>query len=550
MTQPPPDPTAEYDAPPGVDTSPDPGIADPVPAEPRSKGSLIMRGALWQAVSQVAPLVINLVLTPYIVAGLGAEIYAIFLLVSGLQVFMAAVDGGIGPSANRYFTVYAGRDDREATTRLLTTLAVVIAALTVVVFGIFYTIAPALLAFFPTTKADPAGSVFFLRTMVVLVAVNQVRSLFAYVLYANHKFAVTTLTMLLGYVVYVIGLLWTIHTGRGLVGIAWMFVVQQCLATLLIIPSACRYLTRRGIGFVERPVLADFFGYSWKAQLSSLLDVVGLQGDTMIVQRVRPREATPFGLGGSFAQQLRMVPLNAYAPIQSTVGRAVGELGPKGALATFEKIHKPWVIGVTGWVAVGAPAAYFGLNAWLHEALKGSALGGMVAATLLVGNLFWLLSTIQIIWCLSVGRSDIELRYGIVAVVLNLVGTFALIIPFGVEGSVIATAVSQLVSAVYLVTIMRQRLDVAPRSPFTLVPVVPAICCAALSFVGAWAASHLTGSVVPYGALSLFVCGLGSLPAFVLYILWTLGLHQVRTILGSRIPALAPRGDAPRHRAA
>lgn len=515
----------------------DPGIEDPA-VDHQTRRSLLIRGTLWQGIGQFVPLVVNLALTPYIIHGLGERIYAIFLLVSVLQAFMSTVDGGIGPSANRYFTLYAGRGDKESTTRLLVTLASIISVLAVIVFGIFYVLAPSIIAFFPETRADPHGAVFFLRTMVVLMAINQVRGLFAFVLFAYHRFGVTTAMGLLGYVIYVAGLVWTIETHHGLVGIAWMFIIQQCIATLFIIPSACRFLTLRGVGLVSRETLSDFFRYSWKAQLSSLLDVTALQSDMLIVQRLRGSQAAAFGPGQTFAQQLRMVPMNAYSPIQSMVGRAVGADGEQGAVTTFERVQRPWVVAVSGWIAVGAPAAYFGVTAWLHTALHGSHLAGLVSSVLLVGNLFYLLALVQIVWCLSVGRSDLELRYGLVALVLNIVGTVALIIPFGVVGSVIATAVSQLIATVYLVRTMRTHLAVSPRSPFDLIPVLPVIVTAAVSFLGTWAMSRLVGGPVPYGPLGLLTCGVGAAPALVLYALWTFGPEQLRTLLATRIPAL------------
>lgn len=509
-----------------------PEVVTPQP----SRRALLLRGTLWQGVAQFVPLVGNLVLTPYIITGLGKEVYAAFLLITTLQALMGTVDGGIGPSANRYFTVYAGAGDRAGMTRLLSTLVLIISLATLVVLGVFSASADALLNFFPSTRIDPTGSAFLLHTMIVLVGLNQVRNLFAAVLFAHHRFGVTTAMLLLGYLVYVAGLVWTIQTHRGLTGIAWMFMVQQGIATLFIIPSACRFLTRRGVGVVSAAQLREFFGYSWKAQLSSLLDGVAQYGDQFIVQRFRSSEAVPFGQGASFAQQLRTVPLNAYAPVQAMVGRAVGAQGPEAALGTFERIQRPWVIGVAGWMAAGAPAAYFGVNAWLHAPLGGSTLPGTVASILLVGSLFQLVSVVQVIWCLAVGRSDLELRYGIVALVLNLAGTVALIIPFGVAGSVAATAASQLVAAVYLVRVMGRHLAVVPSSPFRHVPTVHIVVTALVSFTGTWAASHLAGHGVPYGALSLLVCGLGAAPALVLYAVWALGLGTLRDLLASRLP--------------
>jgi hypothetical protein len=46
---------------------------------------------------------------------------------------MAVFDGGIGQSSMRYFTLYAGSQDKRATTRLLGTLVALMAGITLVV---------------------------------------------------------------------------------------------------------------------------------------------------------------------------------------------------------------------------------------------------------------------------------------------------------------------------------------------------------------------------------------------------------------------------------
>ena len=94
-------------------------MADPTPPAPEGAGSpdpgqhgLIRRlagGTGWLTLAQTLPLVFNLALTPFIIHGLGVDIYGIFLLVAVIQQFIGSVDGGVGPSARRYFGIYAGK---------------------------------------------------------------------------------------------------------------------------------------------------------------------------------------------------------------------------------------------------------------------------------------------------------------------------------------------------------------------------------------------------------------------------------------------------------
>ena len=52
----------------------------------------LLKGTTWQALGQFLPLIINLALTPYIIEGLGAKIYGIFLLINNTIDFGGRLD--------------------------------------------------------------------------------------------------------------------------------------------------------------------------------------------------------------------------------------------------------------------------------------------------------------------------------------------------------------------------------------------------------------------------------------------------------------------------
>lgn len=488
----------------------------------------LLHGTFWQALAQFAPLIINLALTPYVIHGLGLALYAVFLLINSLQALMGTFNGGIGPSVTRYLTIYAGRRDSEAATRLVTTMAVVVTVVVLVVLAVFAVAVPSIIGFYPVMQADASGAAFLLLTQIVLLGVIQLRSLFQSVLFAEQRFAITSVAMLIGHAIYTVGLILTVESGAGLTGIAWTFVCQQLAGTLIIVPSALRHLTRRGVGFVDRALFREFFGYAAKVQVSSLLGMVGQQADTLIIGKVRPADLGYFGPGQTFAQQLRMVPLNAVGPMEAILGRSLGEHGAESALEDCHRLQRMWVRGVTGFVAAGAPAAYFGVIAWLH---LGSNLPGVVAAILLVAHLFSLLPRVQIIWCLVLRRAGFELAQGLVFLVVKLAATAVLIAPFGVVGAVLATAGAQLVANAYLTRRIRRRLEVPVDSPWGDVPVIATLVTVVFATACSWGVSLLIGPVIPLGPLGLIACGLAAAPAFLLYLHHAVGIDRIRAVL-------------------
>lgn len=513
----------------------DAGVAPPAPEAGRTTGGrAIVSGAAWQALGQFAPLVINLVLTPFVLHGLGKQMYGVFLLVMSGQLFIAALDGGLSASSARWFSILAGRRDRAGMTRLLTTvLGMATVTSSIIIVGVFF-LAPTIMGWFPDTSVDPSGAVFLLRTLAVIIGISQLRGAFQQVVWAHGTFAWNSLSTILGHVIYVTGMVATIHWHWGLRGIAWTQLAQQVAPTVLILPAAFKHLDRHHVRFTDAATVREFLRYAWKVQLGSIMDVVGSQGDIVLVGRYAAGQTAAFGAGSNFAQTLGNVPMNAYVPMQTAVGHHIGEAGQgspdaiHAAADNVSNLQRVWVRAVVGWVAVGAPAAYFGVTDWLNM----GTLSGEVSALVLLGFGMLLLAQVQLLWANGLGHSEVPLVYGLSSTVVNLALTLVLIHPYGAMGSVTATAVGRVVSAVVLAVLMARRLPVRVASPWRQAPWPAAAVAAAVSFVGAWLVSHyVVHPWVGHGAGALFLCGICAAPGLVVYLLMAFGTQGSRELL-------------------
>ncbi len=498
----------------------------------RGRAATLVRGSSWQLVAQLAPLVVNLALTPYVITGLDRVAYGLFLVVNTLTQFLGQFDGGISRSAQRFFTLYAGQGDRRHATRLLLTLCLLIAGFTAVTMGAAFIYTPSIVEFFHAPPELFDDTVFLLRTLIVVIAVALMRNLFSSLLYSHHKFSVNAIAVLLGYVVYAIGMVWSVESGADLRGVAYTFVAQQIVATIVILPQAFRYLDRDGVGLVPAHEVAEFARFSWKVQISGLLSMAGLQGSTLIVGRLAPLQVPDFGPGATFAQQLRMLPMNALNPMQTMLGRAVGEKGPSDAIRDFLGVQRMWVRFVTGFVAAGAPAAFFGVNTWLP--LEGR-LAGSVAAILLVSHLFALWGQVLVIWCMMNERPELEMWSGALSLTLNLTLSVLFVGPIGVIGVAVAGALGQLAALALLIRTSGARLPVPVRSPLSDVPWLPMVLTAIVSFgCVSWVHWGVAHGWLPRGAIGLILCGLGALPALALYAVTTIGLQPITRFVSVR----------------
>ena len=190
----------------------------------------------------------NLLLTPFIIHGLGIQRYGIFVLVVTLSGMLTTFDGGAMSSAARYFSVYAGTDDRKSTTRLLVTFCLILTALGIVMSAAAWFLSPVVVGFSPYVgNLAAAGHLLVpdighpgndtVHPHSVPTGTYRPPALGLEHVYRHSHLR----SVCLGFVI-------VINAGAGLRGVAFIFIGQQVLASVLVIPVAMRYLDRRGIG--------------------------------------------------------------------------------------------------------------------------------------------------------------------------------------------------------------------------------------------------------------------------------------------------------------
>jgi len=103
---------------------------------------------------------------------------------------------------------------------------------------------------------------------------------------------------------------------------------------------------------------------------------------------------------------------------------------------------------------------------------------------------------------------------------VGLALTLALVVPFAIIGTVVATAISHVVTALLVLRLARRRLPGHTRSFLADVPWLPALLAAAV-VVGL---EVLARPLVPQGPLGLVLSGLVAAPGLVLFAAMTFGL--------------------------
>lgn len=495
---------------------------------PKGRTRQLLEGTSWQLASQVIPLIANLALTPYIIMGLGQERWGVLIGVNVLTTVLSQLDGGIGQVAMRYFTIYVGQGDKSSATRLLLNLLGMISIFAVLVFAFVYVFSDQVFYFDASAELVPEG-IFLLRTLTLIVAVAMVRQLFVSLLFAHHIFWLNTIAFVMGHAIYLTGVILSIHNGWGLYGVAWTFVAQQVFSTVVIVPQALRRMSFGELSLLTRGELREFWSYAWKIQVAGLMNFMMMSKDTLAVGKLEPATVVGhYGQGSQFAQNLRMIPMQALSPIQGILGRAVGAKGAENSIEDFETIQRYWIIGATGWCAVGIPAAFFGVEAWLPAGFEVAA---SVAAILTLGTFFFLVPMVLKMWCLLLGKPEVDLRYGLIAFSVNMVFTVLFVVVFGTIGVVYGTLVAYFVGMLWALRDAFRVLPFPVRNPVAEIPVFSALMAAGITFAIEYSIRH----VIPDGAIALVICGLAAVPGVLVFALISLGPRRVVGMVRSRL---------------
>jgi O-antigen/teichoic acid export membrane protein len=492
----------------------------------RSTTRVLVTGGLWNNLSSFVPIVINLIMTPYVIHGLGIARWGLYVLVSTISVFLGPLNAGIGGSVGRFFAVYAGRDDRLKTTETLTTTFCALLILGAITTILGWFLSPMVIHLFGVRGTLVGEGVFLLRTLAFLVTLSFLHNLFASVINARQRYALTNVTATGSYIIWTAGLISCVHFHLGLRGIAVVFIGQQALATIVIVPSSIQYLARGGVRFLPRSEMMEIWRFARSVQFMSVVQLINEEVDTILVGAIFSlRTLTFFNSGSNFALQLRNLPLNLLTPAGVHLARLYGAEGEEATLRRFGQLQRLWVIGATGWSVAGTCASYYGVVAWLGPQFK---LAGWFAVILMIGYFINLSAGMLGNLLSAVGRPDIQMRYASVTIIVNICLTVPLAFT-GALGVAAATSIGALAGGIYFMRMVHAKYRHDVPNFISDVPVLAAVLSGATIIL----LEIVIRGHIPTGALGLFCCGGPAVVGLAVY-----GLVVCRGSLSQVIPAL------------
>ncbi|MER7571256.1 polysaccharide biosynthesis C-terminal domain-containing protein [Streptomyces sp. NPDC126514] len=458
----------------------------------------------FSALAQAAPMLTNLLLTPFLIGRLGLDRFGVWSLLLVFLATLTVLDGGVGASLARFHAYHGARGDREGTGRLVIGSLVLFLVFGALVTALCLVLAPTVTAVLdvPPDLRDEAHQLLTVLgpLLTLALASNSAVAL----LQANGRFRALAGVTGGSCLVYALAVTTLIGEGPDLPLLAVLTAGRYLLVIVAGLGVGARHLRIRRPLLPLRAERHEVGRYAWRMQLSGFTVFLNGEIDALVVAGLLPvRYVGIYAVGYQAAMGLRSLPLFAVPPLLTRMTGVYAHHGLPGAVAEFRLLHRRWLPAVLTYGVVTTAAVAIAVQVWLGSAL---ALSGAVAAVLLAGYTVQVAVTgVRTCFVRAIGRPGHETRYSWAATAVNLALTVPLTLLWGVLGVVLATAIGVTAGSLYFVVLCRE-LGLRPvpgeRLPKRWLPATALATCVAV------AGDLLVLSLGWNGALPLLLAGL------------------------------------------
>ena len=451
----------------------------------------VLTASAWTGVGSALPQVVFVASTPWLLTRLGVDRFGALALLTSLVVLASALDGGVGAAMPRFLAVARGAGDARGARQLVNTGLVLSAAAALVLGVVVGTLCAAGGHLLHTTASVGASVAGLGGWLGAVIGVQLVGATFTAVLAANERFGAIALAAAAGCAAYLPALV-VLVPSHALAGAFAAVGLRTAVTTAVAAAQAVRLVPGHRVGLLPRAQAVELLSYAVRAQVGGLAMLVNAEADTLIVAAFLPlRDAGFFVLAVTVATAVRSVPLWAMPVLLTRMSVSTARQGREGAVALFDRVQPAWASALLAYAVVCLGVITPAVSAWLGPGRPGIAQVATAALVLSAGYLVNLLSAPLATTARATGRPELESRYGVLAMIVNIACTVPLALVAGALGVAAGTAIGCLAGTVYFARLMRQ---VVPRRwprllwP-TTVTVRPGLAAAGavLLIVPAWA---------------------------------------------------------------
>jgi O-antigen/teichoic acid export membrane protein len=410
--------------------------------------------ALLAAVARSSPLAVQLIATPFVIASVGVNGFAVWALLTTTINLILTADLGVVGIMQRYHGLARGRGDAAMGGRITATVLAVLVVLYVVVTLLGPTIADAALSVIQVAPGvrDEAWQLF--RHAGSLAVLQLVGLTFGSYLAAHSRFAATATVSVLARLFGSGAIAVALITGQGLSGLLIAAYVDAIAAIVLGVLFCIKHLALEVRSLVRRDEVGELWSYAWRNQASAIGFVAQRESDVIMAAILLPAafQAT-IASSAQLAAAVALAPVVFLVPLFTRLSTLVGS-SRKKAIEETHGAESNWFSVIIPFGAVVLAVGPFLATVWLGPLVSDVP---VIMAVLSLGFLIVLANSVRAILVRAIGRPGLEtMSYVALLVVKVAVGIPATLL-FGVYGLAASTVVASLAAVAVMWFITRER---------------------------------------------------------------------------------------------
>jgi O-antigen/teichoic acid export membrane protein len=492
---------------------------------------MIRRNIVANALGGTAAILLNVLITPYLIRILGAEAYGLLGLIASLQILSAVLDLGLSTTIVKEIASDTS-PDRSATRSLVGTLAFVYWGIALGLGAALYVNADWIATrWLHLRELRPEDATLGIRILAVSVALRWPLAFYGGVITGTQelvrfnviKVASTVVRLGFGLVVLLVT-----HDLRSYL---WWMAISALFEVLAYAGASVRlHPALRTWPTFDWRSLRRVWHFSFSMNVISMLSMVFTQADRIIISHLRPLvELGYYSLAVTVVMSLSVIQGFITSAILPALAADYSAGVGTRLRDRYEKATQALVYIITLPACIFIFFGYDVLQAWTTTDAAQHA--GAVLALLSVGFLFNASVSIAYTLAIASGHTRFPLRVNLVAVIVYLPGLYAATLRWGIVGAASAWVCVNAYFLVTLLPLVERRILRSSVRGWAAASFLPFVIRGGVTFAAAAATSRLAAGRGPMIPIAL--CALAS----VAYSFW--GLHALTPALRADVRHLA-----------
>ncbi len=441
----------------------------------------IIQNTFTNAAGFVYIFISNILLLPFILHSIGAEVFgSVWVVIGALTAYIGLLDLGTGTAFVKYIAQYHTQNLKDDILETITSGVVLYFVLSVLIAGTVLVFDIPLLTFVGVPIKYLYDAQFVLRVSVIIYILVGVSSPVTAVVSALQRMDITFYTTMVVQTWTIICTVIVLNHGEGVRGL-----ILVNLTSSLISIAILAYVAKKEIPFlaiVPRYISWDkckiFLNYGINIQISKFGQIIMFQTDRVLTLKLfGPLTTTYYDIGARLTNSGRSftgILITALVPAVSSID---AQNNTRQLSALYIRGTKYLLITASCFFVFVSVFAEYIITVWLGEGYVSAII---ITRVLSIGYFFNIITGVASSMTAGLGKTNLDRNYGIIVSISNILFVLAGAALFGSVGIAVGTTISFLTGAAYFIAVFNRSIGEKNINIYKLLfkPVFTALFCA------------------------------------------------------------------------